>query len=103
MSEASTGQNSASVRARLLSCTAGWPSPPTAAELYHALRSERPSPREATVIRAWLREATYSEILLAWVEEAYSWRDLVAAIHRVGFRRNGLNRHLNRFAKPEYG
>lgn len=100
--EACTGPDSAAVQARFVSCTSGWPNPPSAGELYRAIRSEKPTPREATIIRAWLREATYSDFLLAWVEEAYSWRDLVAAIHRVGYRRNGLNRHLNQLANPRF-
>ena len=96
-----TGPNSSAVRSRFISCTAGWPTPPTSSEFFLALQAEDPSSRQKAVVRAWLAEATYQEIILAWLEEAYSWQDLVAAVHRVGYRHNGLNRYLNQFAKRE--
>ena len=94
------GPNSATVRSRLFSCTAGWPQPPGPADLHEALRAENPTPRQASVIRAWLQEATLVEIMLAWIEDAYSWRVLVRAIHRLGYRDPRLNRYLNQFADP---
>ena len=100
MPEASTGPNSATVGSRFMSCGAGWPTPPTAKEFYFAVRAEQPGLRQRVVVRAWLREATYQEIMLAWLEEAFSWRILVAAIHRLKYQSNGLNRYLNQFAKP---
>lgn len=99
--EENTGKNSSAVRSRILSCTAGWPTPPTSREFFLALRDASPSSRQKTVIRAWLAEATYQEIMLAWLEEAFSWRELVVAVHRVGYQRNDLNRYLNQFAKSE--
>ena len=33
------------------------------------------------------------------IEEAYTWPMLVAAIHRIGYRRNALNHYLNGFAR----
>ena len=99
--EESTKKNSSAVRSRFLSCTAGWPTPPTSREFYLAVREATPSSRQKAVIRAWLAEATYQEIMLAWLEEAFSWRELVAAVHRVGYHHHGLNRYLNQFAKPE--
>ena len=94
------GPNSATVRGRLFSCTAGWPQPPGAADLYESLRAEKPTPRQASMVRAWLQEATLVEIMLAWIEEAYSWRILVRAMHRLGYRDPRLNRYLNQFADP---
>lgn len=99
--ESATGANSDAVKWRLFSCTAGWPDPPDAGDLYTALRAEAPSPRQQAVIRTWLREATEGEIIRAWLEEAYSWRELVEAAQRVGYCRNELARLINRFAKPQ--
>ena len=89
----------AAVEARFFSCTAGWREPPTSEEFYHAVRASAPTPRQKHVIEAWLSEAEHCEILRAWLEEAYSWRDLVGAMHRIGYRRNELGRYLNQFAK----
>ena len=94
------GPNSATVRWRFFSCTAGWPDPPGPADLYDALRAETLTSRQASVIRAWLQEATIQELTLAWVEEAYSWRLLVRAVHRLGHKDPRLNRFLNQFADP---
>ena len=97
--DAETRANSRAVTWRFFSSCAGWRVPPTAAELYEAVVAEAPTPRQRTVIRAWLMEATYSELLTAWIEEAYTWQGLVAAAHRVGFWRYGVCRWLNGFAR----
>ena len=101
LSEEDTGKNSSAVRSRFMSCTAGWPVPPTSEDLYIALRADEPSSRQKAVTRTWLAEAAYREIMLAWLEEAFSWRELVAAVHRVEYQRNDLNRYLNQFAKSK--
>lgn len=99
LQEDGTKERSAAVHARFFSCTAGWRTPPTSEEFYHAVQACAPTPRQKHVIEAWLSEAEQGEILRAWLEEAYSWRDLVAAMHRIGYRRNELSRYLNQFAK----
>ena len=97
--EDATKERSAAVHAKFFSCTAGWRTPPTSEEFYHAVRAAPPTPRQKHVIEAWLHEAEHWEILRAWLEEAYSWREIVAAMHRTGYRRNELSRYLNQFAK----
>ena len=98
-SDEETGRNSRAVYWRFFSSCAGWPCPPTPGEFYDAIREENPNRRQRTVLRTWFREATNSQILWGWIEEAYTWPMLVAAIHRVGYRRNALNHYLNGFAK----
>ena len=98
-SDEETGRNSRAVYWRFFSSCAGWPCPPTPGEFYDAIREESPNRRQRTVLRTWFREATNSQILWGWIEEAYTWPMLVAAIHRVGYRRNALNHYLNGFAK----
>ena len=94
-----TREHSRTVTWRFFSCTAGWPEPPTAADLYAAIQAEAPTSRQRAVIRTWLDEATYAELMLAWIEEAYTWRDLVAAAHRIGFNGFGVSRWLNGMAR----
>ena len=98
-SDEEIGRNSHAVYWRFFSSCAGWPCPPTPGEFYDAIREESPNRRQRTVLRTWFREATNSQILWGWIEEAYTWPMLVAAIHRVGYRRNALNHYLNGFAK----
>lgn len=98
-----TGPHSRAVTWRFFSSCAGWGVPPTAMELYAAIRAAAPTPRQRTVVSTWLLEATYSELLQAWIEEAYTWRELVAAAHLVGFDGNGVCRWLNTFASAAPG
>ena len=86
---------------RIASSCAGWIEPPTGAEFFEAVRAETPTTRQADIISMWLLEATDDEILLAWAEEAYSFRELVNAIHRSGAAGDhpARNRQLNRFTR----
>lgn len=93
------GPNSRTVNSRLFSSCAGWVDPPTSGEFYAAIRAETPAPRQRAILRTWFREATNSEVLWGWIEEAYTLPELVAAIHRIGYRRNALNHYLNGFAR----
>ncbi len=94
------GPNSRTVNSRLFSSCAGWVDPPTSAEFYAAIRAQAPDPRQRAILRTWFREATNSEVLWGWIEEAYTLPELVAAIHQIGYRRNALNHYLNSFARP---
>lgn len=96
-----TGTNSRTVRARLASSCAGWPSPPDAPEFYAAVRAVHPSVRQCAIIRTWAREATSGDIVRGWLEEAYTWPLLVAALHRNDAGHRVLNELLNGFAKAE--
>ena len=97
------GPESRTVQMGLFSECAGWRTPPTAAELYHAMRAPRPTTRQTLVMRTWLRAASFSELLGGWIEYAYTWRDLVRAAHRTGPHRNELKHWLNDFARPDHG
>ena len=99
ISDFETGRNSRTVRWRFSSSCAGWPRPPTSAEFHDAVRALNPSRRQRAVLRAWLAEASDREIARAWIEEAYTWPMLVAAIHRIRYRRNALNYYLNGFGR----
>ena len=94
-----TGRNSRTVRARLASSCAGWPVPPDAAEFYAAVRASRPSVRQCAIVRTWAREATSGDIVRGWLEEAYTWPLLVAALHRTNAGHRAINELLNGFAK----
>lgn len=97
-----TGPNSRSVRTRLASSCAGWPQPPNAKEFFTAVRTKRPSVRDCAIVRAWAREATSGEVVRGWLEGAYTWPILVAALHRTDAGHGALNELLNGFAKAEW-
>ena len=97
-----TGRNSCTVRARLASSCAGWPVPPNAAEFYAAVRASQPSVRQCAIVRTWAREATSGDIVRGWLEEAYTWPLLVAALHRTNAGHRAINELLNGFAKAAW-
>ena len=97
-----TGLNSRTVRRRLASSCAGWPSPPNVAEFHAAVRSAHPDVRQCAIVRTWAREATSGDIVRGWLEEAYTWPILVAALHRADAGHPALNELLNGFAKAEW-
>ena len=97
-----TGPGSRTVRARLASSCAGWPRAPTGEEFYEAIRAGRPTPRQCAIIGTWAREATPGEIVQGWLEEAYTWPLLAAALHRCGCEHPPLHRMLNGFARADW-
>ena len=95
------GRNSRAVERRIASSCAGWAHRPSAAEFYDAVRAERPTQRQKSLIAMWVREASEEELFLAWAEEVYSDRMLVEAIHRAGAADANPQRNaaLNRWAR----
>ncbi len=89
-------EQSSTVVRRLASSCAGWVRKPTAPEFYRAIRAQKPTARQKALVRLWISEATNEEITLAWLENAYSYQELAAAIHRNGVNYPDRNRELNR-------
>ena len=71
----------------------------TSAEFYDAIHAEMPTKRQRALIRMWTKEARPDEIVMAWAEEVYTVRELIAAIHRAGADHPQVARELNRLAR----
>ena len=63
------------------------------------MRAAEPSEREREVLTTWVMEASERDWLLAWTEQAYSWRMLARAVEISGFPCWSRIRNLNMFAK----
>ena len=63
----------------------GWEVRPTGTELYEAFRAREPTTRQQALLYAWFIEGTTKHWIEAWAQQAYSDRQLVASIHRIGF------------------
>lgn len=87
------------VDSRLSSSCSGWVTQPTSAEFYDAIHAETLTERQCALIRVWTKEARPDEIVLAWAEEVYTVRELVAAIHRARADHPWVARELNRLAR----
>ena len=92
-----TGANSVTVRGRLSASCCGWGQQPSVAEFHQALESDPPTNREAAILATWAAEANASELLQGWAEDAYTFRELAAALHRAGIDRSPMSVRLNHY------
>ena len=94
------GGRSRAVRMRLCRSCAGWRRQPTSEEFYAAVRAAAPTERQCAVLETWATEAEWHETLAAWTEHAYTWRQLVRALHVAGLCRCPAAKTLNGWAEP---
>ena len=93
------GRESSTVRGLLGGGCCGWSRPPDAAELYDAMRTRRPTPRQLAVAGAFIGEAGIDDILMAHLEGAFTWRQLAAMLHKLGMETSELSPYLNRWTR----
>lgn len=89
------GPQSSTIRGLLAGSCAGWKRRPDSAELYEAMRSNAPTGRQMAVAAVLIGEATIDEILMAYLEGAFTWRQLARMMHRLEIQSNGITRYLN--------
>ena len=99
VADADTGRKSRAVTSRLRMSCAGWKRVPTAAELHDAIHRPAGTDRETAILLTWFHEAEMIDQLDARLEEAYTWRELVRALHRTGLTAGEGARRINRFAQ----
>ena len=93
-----TGPRSRSIRMRLGFSCGGWKRPPSSEEFYAAVRAESPDERQRAILDVWSNEAEDIEVLDAWTEHAYTFRELAAALERCGITRCAIAEALNRLS-----
>lgn len=93
-----TGPNSRSIRMRLACSCAGWNEPPTSDEFHAAVRAKTPTERQRAILESWSNEAEDIEVLDGWTEDAYTLRQLAAALQRAGIGRCAIAEALNRLS-----
>ena len=82
-----TGEESRALQDVVGGSCRGWAKPPTAKELYEAFQAETPDTRQRALLRTWFTEATVGQLTQGQVQRAYTDRQLVRAIHAIGFGR----------------
>ena len=113
-------RNAPTVEGRFGQVCCGWPTPPTASELYDAIRASpafavmsagavrrprglgvaEPDTRQRVVFTTWLCESDKWELLEAWADGMHTLRELVRAMHRHGWKNSPKSQFLNNFAQP---
>ena len=97
--ETPRGRHAGAVHHRIMSSCAGWAERPTAGEFYDAVRASRPTDRQQAIVRMWGTEATLEDLVEAWAQQAYTFRQLVRALHRADFSCGPRIRTVNRWAR----
>ena len=97
---AETGPNARAVAGRIGSSCAGWAKPPTPKEFYDAVRAGRPTERQKAIVLMWATEATTHEIMAAWAQHAYTFRQLARAATAAGLTYPAPIQQLNYIAAP---
>ena len=98
--EEGRGRRSSAVRSLLAGACAGWKHPPDSAEFYDAMRAGEPTRRQKTIAAVLIAEGTANDILLAYLQGAFTWRQLGMMMHRRGLYSGHLARYVNRHRVP---
>ena len=97
-----TGRRSHAVRWRIARSCCGWAEPPTTGEFYDAFHTDAPDQRQKSIIYMWGTEATFTELFEAWAQHAYTFRDLVRALHLADFPWPDRIAEINQWADPHH-
>lgn len=92
------GRNSKALKMRMHSISAGWRRSSSGEEIHDAIHAPEPTARQVAVIRAWEAGIDPHDIFEGFLEQAYSFRGLAAALHRAGLRKCASAAFLNVFA-----
>ena len=74
-----TGPKSATLAGLIIGDCCGWPEPPSSKEVYEAMRTERRTDRQESMIDMVLR-ADFETLFGAWMESAFTWRQVARAV-----------------------
>ena len=69
---------------RIVSSCAGRANRPTTLELYEAFHTETPTDRSTSLLLMWMNEGSQHDLIDAWRDHCYTWRELAAACRRHG-------------------
>ena len=92
------GAEADAIKGLLAGCCCGWERRPTAAEFYDAMRAGEPTARQMAIIRVLTAEGSTRQICLAYLQGAFTWRQLARAMTRQGAYKGGLAQYVNRYA-----
>lgn len=88
------------IRGLIAGACCGWQTPPTADEFYEAIRAERPTERQQIVASALVREASNDTLALAYLQGAFTWRQVARVLRRTGAYSSSRARYVNRHGRP---
>lgn len=91
------GPKSAALQGLIDGDCCGWVQRPTTDELYEAMRADEPTDRQRSLASVLLR-ADFWELMGAWMEAAFTWRQLARAMSRREYQNAQRVREINKSA-----
>ena len=76
----------------------GWKQRPDAGEFYEAMRVAAPNARQQAIASVLVNEGTPDQVLLAQLQGAFTWRQLVQSMHQIGHYEPALAQYVNLWA-----
>ena len=73
----------------------GWGRSPDTHEFYEAIRATKPTPRQVSIINVLISEASMNTVALAYLQGAFSWKQLATAMERHGGYSRELAEYVN--------
>ena len=95
--QARVGPKSAVLQGLIDGDCCGWAKSPTSEEFYEAMRAEKPTARQKSLAGVLLR-ARFWDLMGAWMEAAFTWRQLARAMSRRQWQEPQRVREINRSA-----
>ena len=96
------GANAGAITGLLAGSCCGWGRKPSAAEFHDAVRETEPTPRQRAIINVLITEASNDTIALAYLQGAFTWRQLATAMRRHGNYSPRLTRYVNLHADASH-
>ena len=93
------GAEADEINGLLSTCCSGWRQPPKPREFYEAVRTTKPTQRQEMVISVLIEEAPNDVVAVAFLQGAFTWRQLAAAMRRQGRYSARLAQYVNRHAE----
>ena len=89
------GPDSDAIRGLIAGSCCGWQEPPTSEEFYEAMRATAPTERQDVVAGTLVAEASNDTLALAFLQGAFTWRQVAAVLQRRGACSSRKARYVN--------
>ena len=99
--EGGRGPQSSIIEDLLAGACGGWKQRPSAAEFHEAMRATVPDARQRAITGVLIKEGTVDQVLLAHLQGAFTWRQVVRRMHERAVCDPALTRYVNRWADKE--
>ena len=99
--EGGRGPQSSIIEDLLAGACGGWTQRPNAAEFHEAMRVTKPDARQRAITSVLINEGTVDQVLLAHLQGAFTWRQVVRRMHERSACKPALTRYVNRWADNE--